>query len=113
MIESCGLLAVILMIVTLDAVDEAEETGNLEAAWEVLELAKLAFMKTVDKTSGDRKKEAEALVCRSLLAIAEVSLENENYEIAVEDLSQCLEKSKSVHPPISRFVAEVQYQLGL
>merc|ERR1719369_2523334 len=113
MIESCGLLAVILMIVTLDSVDGAEEVGDLEAAWEVLELAKLSFMKTVDRTSGDRKKEAEALVCRSLLALAEVSLENENYQIAVEDLSQCLEKSKSVHSPNSRFVAEVQYHLGL
>merc|ERR1712215_539783 len=97
----------------IDSVDGAEEVGDLEAAWEVLELAKLSFMKTVDRTSGDRKKEAEALVCRSLLALAEVSLENENYQIAVEDLSQCLEKSKSVHPPNSRFVAEVQYQLGL
>jgi len=97
----------------IDSVDGAEEVGDLEAAWEVLELAKLAFMKTVDRTSGDRKKEAEALVCRSLLALAEVSLENENYQIAVEDLSQCLEKSKSVHPPNARFVAEVQYQLGL
>merc|ERR1719481_2385594 len=91
----------------------AEEVGNFEAAWEVLELAKLALMKTADRTSGDRKKEAEALVCRSLLALAEVSLENENYETAVEDLTQCLEKSKSVHPPNSRFAAEVQYQLGL
>merc|ERR1711942_47136 len=97
----------------IDAVNGAEEVGNFEAAWEVLELAKLALMKTADRTSGDRKKEAEALVCRSLLALAEVSLENENYETAVEDLTQCLEKSKSVHPPNSRFVAEVQYQLGL
>merc|ERR1712215_168989 len=97
----------------IDAVNGAEEVGNFEAAWEVLELAKLALMKTADRTSGDRKKEAEALVCRSLLALAEVSLENENYETAVEDLTQCLEKSKSVHQPNSRFVAEVQYQLGL
>merc|ERR1711942_479114 len=97
----------------IDAVNGAEEVGNFEAAWEVLELAKLALMKTADRTSGDRKKEAEALACRSLLALAEVSLENENYETAVEDLTQCLEKSKSVYPPNSRFVAEVQYQLGL
>merc|ERR1711942_139972 len=96
----------------IDAVNGAEEVGNFEAAWEVLELAKLALMKTADRTSGDRKKEAEGLVCRSLLALAEVSLENENYETAVEDLTQCLEKSKTVHPPNSRFVAEVQYQLG-
>merc|ERR1712215_343473 len=97
----------------IDAVNGAEGVGNFEAAWEVLELARLALMKTADRTSGDRKKEAEALVCRSLLALAEVSLENENYQIAVEDLSQCLEKSKSVHSPNSRFVAEVQYHLGL
>jgi len=97
----------------IDAVNGAEEVGNFEAAWEVLELAKLAFMKTVERTSGDRKKAAEALVCRSLLALAEVSLENENYETAVEDLSQCLEKSNSVYLFYSRFPAEVQYQLGL
>merc|ERR1711942_568001 len=78
----------------IDAVNGAEEVGNFEAAWEVLELAKLAFMKSVDRTSGDRKKEAEALACRSLLALAEVSLETENYETAVGDLTQCLQKSK-------------------
>jgi len=96
----------------MEAGKEAEEVGNLQSAWEVLELAKLSFGKTVARTSGDRQREAEENFCSTILTLAEVSMENENYEIAVEDFTLCLEKGKTVMPPNSRFLAEVQYQLG-
>jgi len=96
----------------MEAGKEAEEVGNLQSAWEVLELAKLSFSKTVARTSGERQREAEENICSTILALAEVSMENENYEIAVQDFTLCIEKGKAVLPPNSRFLAEVQYQLG-
>jgi len=96
----------------MEAGKEAEEVGNLQSAWEVLELAKIAFGKTVARTSGERQREAEENFCSTILTLAEVSMENENYEIAVEDFTLCIEKGKAVLPPNSRFLAEVQYQRG-
>merc|ERR1711942_115491 len=96
-----------------EGVEEAEETGNLQAAWEVLEVAKLTFGKTVARTQGERRIEAEEKFCCTLLALAEVSIENENYSIAVEDLKKCLNKSETTLTSNARFVAEVQYQMGL
>jgi len=96
----------------MEAGKEAEEVGNLQSAWEVLELAKIAFGKTVARSSGERQREAEENFCSTILTLAEVSMENENYEIAVEDFTLCIEKGKAVLPPNSRFLAEVQYQRG-
>jgi len=96
----------------MEAGKEAEEVGNLQSAWEVLELAKIAFGKTVARTSGERQREAEENLCSTILTLAEVSMENENYEVAVEDFTLCFEKGKAVLPPNSRFLAEVQYQRG-
>merc|ERR1712098_814431 len=87
-------------------VEEAEETSNLQAAWEVLEVAKLAFGKTVSRTQGERRIQAEEKLCSTMLALAEVSIENENYPIAVDDLKNCLNKVKTVLPSDARFVAE-------
>jgi len=95
------------------ATEETDDTGNLEAAWEVLELAKLLFSKTVARTSGERRVEAEENLCSTMLALAEVSIEIENYVIAVDDLKQCLENCETVLSSNPRYVAEVQYQLGL
>jgi len=95
------------------ATEETDDTGNLEAAWEVLELAKLLFSKTVARTSGERRIEAEENLCSTMLALAEVSIEIENYVIAVDDLKQCLENCETVLSSNPRYVAEVQYQLGL
>merc|ERR1712215_580266 len=93
--------------------EEAEETGNLQAAWEVLEVAKLAFGKTVARTQGEQRIEAEEKFRSTLLALAEVSIENEKYSIAVEDLKKCLNKGETTLTSNARFVAEVQYQMGL
>merc|ERR1711909_2140 len=43
----------------------------------------------------------------------EVSLENENYVQAVEDISLCLERQQASLPSDSRSIAETHYQLGI
>jgi len=93
--------------------NNGEEVGNLQVAWEMLELAKKTFEKIAAKTSGVEKAAAEAKVCQAILGLGEVSLENENYDIAVQDFKQCLEKSKAALPADSRFIAQVHYQLGM
>merc|ERR1719318_1109037 len=65
---------------------EAEHTetdpGNLEQAWEMFELCKVIWGK-----AGNVARECEALIC-----LGEVSMENENYAQAVEDIAACLAK---------------------
>ena len=52
-------------------------------------------------------------LCDALLALGEVSLENEDYTQAIEDFSNCLEKRKQTLPVDSRSIAETECQLGL
>merc|ERR550517_440671 len=60
-----------------DAEKVEAEAGNLEQAWQMFDLAKVIYGK-----AGDVAKECEALTL-----LGEVSLENSNFEQAVEDLT--------------------------
>merc|ERR1719186_2060870 len=98
-----------------DKTSEVEEDpSNLERAWEMLELAKNIYSKM---TSNHSEPSSQAVnirkLCDTLLALGEVSIENENYSQAVEDLSSCLEKRKDKLPKEMREIAETQYQLGV
>merc|ERR1712034_131210 len=88
-----------------------EEPSNLQLAWEMLELAKVVYTKQIETGDGDKTLLEERL-CSSILALGEVSLENENYSQAVDDIKLCLEKQKNL-PKDSRLVAETHYQLGV
>ena len=52
-------------------------------------------------------------MCETYMVFGEVSLENENYAQAVEDLSICLKRHKDSLPVDSRCIAETHYQLGI
>merc|ERR1719452_273124 len=91
--------------------DEEEEPSNLQLAWEMLELAKVVYTKQVESDEGV-KAELEEKLCSTMLALGEVSIENENYSQAVEDIKLCLEKQKNL-PKDSRIIAETHYQLGV
>jgi len=93
-----------------DAEDE-EDPSNLQLAWEMLELAKVVYSKTVE-TEKDNK-EAGHRLCETYMVLGEVSLENENYPQAVEDLQLCLDRRVSSLPSDSRCIAETHYQLGI
>merc|ERR1712034_198159 len=69
---------------------EEEEPSNLQLAWEMLELAKVVYTKQIETGDGDKTLLEERL-CSSILALGEVSLENENYSQAVDDIKLCLE----------------------
>jgi len=90
--------------------DAEEEPSNLQLAWEVLELAKLAFTKQAETAA---KEETLKKLCDTLLLLGEVSLENENYEQAVEDLNTCIKKRQESMPVDKRALAQTHYQLGI
>merc|ERR1712055_1092987 len=96
-----------------ETTETAEDTDNLQLSWEVLELAKTAFLNIAGKSSGDDKKDAELKYCETMMLLGEIGLENENYTQAVEDFGLCLSRRMEVLPADSRSIAEVYYQLGM
>merc|ERR1712000_226230 len=93
--------------------EDEEEPSNLQQAWEMLELAKLIYTKQIESVEGDKKVELDRRVCETYLHLGEVSLENENYSQAVEDLTVCLKRRQASLPSDSRSIAETHYQLGV
>merc|ERR1712071_647366 len=93
--------------------ENEEEPGDLQMAWEVLELAKNAFTKIVEVSSGDKKKDADLKLAEAHLMLGEVGLEHEDYSQAVEDFATSLKIRESALPSDSRSISEVLYQLGL
>jgi len=92
---------------------EEEEPSNLQLAWEMLEMAKIVYSKQIEVGSDASKKpELEERLCSTILLLGEVSIENENYKQAVDDIKTCLEKQVNM-PKDSRLRAETHYQLGV
>ena len=90
-----------------------DEPSDLQLAWEMLELAKVLYINISNNSSGDRKKDADEKVSDVFLSLGEVSLENEEYELSVDDLTVCLRMRKETLPADSRSIAETCYQLGV
>jgi len=90
--------------------EDEEDPSNLQLAWEMLELAKVVYTKTAEASKG---ADVEKKLCETYMVLGEVSLENENYAQAVEDLSLCLKRRTESLPADSRCIAETHYQLGI
>jgi len=89
--------------------EEVEEASNdLQLAWEILELAKQIYERQAQKDPGANPRLAD-----SLLRLAEVAIESENYTSAIEDLQKCLGIQTASLPADSRSLAETHYQLGV
>uniref|UniRef100_A0A0K2TJ03 Tetratricopeptide SHNi-TPR domain-containing protein n=2 Tax=Lepeophtheirus salmonis TaxID=72036 RepID=A0A0K2TJ03_LEPSM len=82
----------------------------------MLELAKSIFQKhadSIENPKDDKRIELETKLCEVYQLLGEVSIENENYEQAVEDLNSCLRRREELLPSDSRSIAETHYQLGV
>jgi nuclear autoantigenic sperm protein len=97
---------------TTEQMDD-DEPGNLQLSWEMLELAKSIYTKTMEAAPEDKKVEYEKRLSETYLHLGEVSLENENFNQAIEDLTACLNKRQATLPADSRSIAETYYQLGV
>merc|ERR1712112_712036 len=69
-----------------------------------------------DEEEGDEDEDSmdvdEKKLCETLLALGEVSIENESWTQAVDDLKECLEKRKALGS-YARLIAETHFQLGV
>jgi len=95
--------------------EEEEDPSNLQLAWEILELAKSCFSKHADSLPADseNRMEIESKLSETYQTLGEVSIENENYPQAIEDLTMCLRRRQDLLPEDSRCIAETHYQLGV
>jgi len=99
---------------TEDKNEDAEaEPGNLQQSWEMFELAKMIYSREVSNCPTERKAEISKKICDSLLHLGEISMENENFDQALEDLGECLKMREATLPADSRSIAETYYQIGL
>uniref|UniRef100_A0A671UQ78 Nuclear autoantigenic sperm protein n=1 Tax=Sparus aurata TaxID=8175 RepID=A0A671UQ78_SPAAU len=85
---------------------EDEEVGNLQLAWEMLEVAKVIYKRK-------ESKEEQLMAAQTHLKLGEVSAESGNYTQALEDFQECLKLQVKHLDPDSRLLAETHYQLGL
>ncbi|XP_075037743.1 nuclear autoantigenic sperm protein [Mixophyes fleayi] len=86
--------------------NEEDDVGNLQLAWEMLDLSKIIYKRQQDKASQLKAAQAH-------LKLGEVSIESENYSQAVEDFLACLNIQKEHMEEHDRLLAETNYQLGL
>jgi len=95
--------------------EEIEDPSNLQLAWEMLELAKQIYGKHADSLAAESevRMELEAKLSETYQTLGEVSIENENYPQATEDLTMCLRRRQDLLPEDSRCIAETHYQLGV
>merc|ERR1719436_2053847 len=95
--------------------EEIEDPSNLQLAWEMLELAKQIFGKHADSLAAESevRMELDAKLSETYQTLGEVSIENENYPQATEDLTMCLRRRQDLLPEDSRCIAETHYQLGV
>merc|ERR1719295_619717 len=103
--------------------EDEDEPSNLQLAWEMLELAKNILVKqseSLEKAEGaakeadkERKDRVNSRICDTFQTLGELSIENENYPQAIEDLGTCLQRRKEMLPEDSRLIAETHYQLGV
>jgi len=91
---------------------DEEEPSNLQLAWEMLELAKVVYTKQLETAEEADKSPLLEKLCSTMLTLGEVSIENENYKQAVEDIQECLKKEEPM-PKDARIIAETHYQLGV
>ncbi|XP_075340382.1 histone-binding protein N1/N2-like [Odontesthes bonariensis] len=91
---------------TAEKDSEDEEVGNLQLAWEMLEVAKVIYKRK-------DTKEDQLMAAQAHLKLGEVSAESGNYTQALEDFRECLKLQVNHLDSDSRLLAETHYQLGV
>ena len=81
----------------------------------MFELAKTIFSKHIESVeeSSSIRSELETKLSETYQYLGEVSIENEDYKQAVEDLTTCLTRRQKNLPEDSRSIAETHYQVRI
>merc|ERR1712212_575031 len=88
----------------------AEDTSNLQLAWEMLELAKVIYERKAKDVAPEKKREVMSALWEATSGLGEVAMEAGNFSQALEEFSSCLEARKSLLPKDSRSIAEAHFQ---
>uniref|UniRef100_A0A914X6A7 Tetratricopeptide SHNi-TPR domain-containing protein n=1 Tax=Plectus sambesii TaxID=2011161 RepID=A0A914X6A7_9BILA len=86
--------------------DTANNVPNLQLAWEVLDVARAVCDKQ-EKTDEWQQKKSEVL-----LLLGDVSIEDENYKQAIDDLAVCLDIQQKIYAGTDRRIAETLFQMA-
>lgn len=84
---------------------EEDEVGNLQLAWEMLEVAKVIYKRK-------EGKDDQLMAAQTYLKLGEVGAESGNYPQALEDFQECLALQLKHLPPHSRLLAETHYHVA-
>lgn len=78
-------------------------------------MAKNCFQRHSDSLQAldPKRLELESRLSETFQVLGELSIENENYTQAVQDLTSCLRRRQELLPEDSRCIAETHYQLGV
>ncbi|XP_078480468.1 LOW QUALITY PROTEIN: histone-binding protein N1/N2-like [Lampetra planeri] len=87
------------------AAKEEDEVGNLQLAWEMLEVAKVIYKRK-------ESKDDQLMAAQAYLKLGEVSAESGNYPQALEDFQECLALQLKHLPAHSRLLAETHYHVA-
>lgn len=104
--------------------EEEEEEDDLAAAFEVLDLARVLFIKRLEQPEGEESKgkavgdSPMTIHIKERLAdthnlLGEISLENEKFAGAVTDFRATLAYKQELYPEESEIIAEAHFKLSL
>jgi len=88
----------------------ADDTSNLQLAWEMLELAKMIYERKLKNVVPEKKKEVMSALWEATSGLGEVAMEAGNFSQALQEFSSSLEARKTVLPKDSRSIAEIYFQ---
>jgi len=88
----------------------ADETSNLQLAWEMLELAKMIYERKSKNVMPEKKREVLSALWEATSGLGEVAMEACNFNQALQEFTSCLEARKSLLPKDSRSIAEAYFQ---
>ncbi|KAI5807500.1 hypothetical protein DFH27DRAFT_546472 [Peziza echinospora] len=114
--------------------EEGEDDDDFATAWEILDLARVLFHKTLDPNytnetdkpldaiaeeseaepvTGEKATEIKNLLADTYDLLGEISLESESFPQAVNDLRSSLELKLALLPVESNLISEAHYKLSL
>ena len=92
--------------------DEPEDVSNMELAWEMFELTSVICQRQSNLDTND--KAIKKTLAESKYGLAQISLETERYEEAVNDFTECLKIYEEIlDDKNDRLIAEAHYNVAL
>lgn len=93
---------------------EEEPEDDFQTAWDVLDLARVLYSKTLEQDKGKQPDSSTSLKLADVyLSLGDVSLETENFDQAVRDYTSALELKTRFLSDDSRQLAEAHWKLAL